>query len=201
MEYREFGRLGWQVSEIGYGMWGMGEWTGSDDSESQAALEEAVRLGCNFFDTAWAYGEGHSEKLLGALVRAHPETRLYLASKIPPKNRTWPSRRGFTLDEVFPPDHIRDYAHRSLENLGSESIDLLQFHVWEDAWATDERWQHRHGSPGHGRDHVLPAFVPPYATLPVLGGQLMLGVWQSLCLVDPNGDNPERQVRFSFLPG
>ncbi|MGA3488136.1 YjbQ family protein [Micromonosporaceae bacterium DT55] len=65
---------------------------------------------------------------------------------------------------------------------------------------TDERWQHRHGSPGHGRDHVLPAFVPPYATLPVIGGRLMLGVWQSLCLVDPNGDNPDRQVRFSFLP-
>ncbi|MGA3564093.1 YjbQ family protein [Melissospora conviva] len=65
---------------------------------------------------------------------------------------------------------------------------------------TDERWQHRHGSPGHGRDHVLPAFVPPYATLPVVGGRLMLGVWQSLCLVDPNGDNPDRQVRFSFLP-
>jgi aryl-alcohol dehydrogenase-like predicted oxidoreductase len=141
MEYREFGRLGWQVSEIGYGMWGMGEWTGSDDTESQAALEEAVRLGCNFFDTAWAYGEGHSEKLLGALVRAHPETRLYLASKIPPKNRIWPSRRGFTLDEVFPPDYIREYTEKSLENLGLERLDLMQFHVWEDAWARDDRWQ------------------------------------------------------------
>jgi secondary thiamine-phosphate synthase enzyme len=66
---------------------------------------------------------------------------------------------------------------------------------------TDERWRHRHGSPGHGRDHVLPAFVPPYASLPVLGGRIQLGTWQSICLVDTNGDNPERQVRLSFLPG
>lgn len=141
MEYRTFGRLGWQVSEVGYGMWGMGGWTGSDDDQSSESLDEAVALGCTFFDTAWGYGEGHSERLLGALLRRHPDQRLYIATKIPPKNLTWPSRRGFTLDEVFPPDHIRDYAHRSLENLGSESIDLLQFHVWEDAWATDERWQ------------------------------------------------------------
>ncbi|MEV4713255.1 secondary thiamine-phosphate synthase enzyme YjbQ [Micromonospora sp. NPDC049374] len=66
---------------------------------------------------------------------------------------------------------------------------------------TDGRWRHRHGSPGHGRDHVLPAFVAPYATLPVLGGRLALGTWQSICLVDTNGDNPTRQVRFSFLSG
>jgi aryl-alcohol dehydrogenase-like predicted oxidoreductase len=141
MRYRSFGRLGWQVSEVGYGMWGMGGWTGSDDAESLESLEEAVRLGCNFFDTAWGYGEGHSEGLLGRLVRAHPETRLYTATKIPPKNRVWPSRREFTLDEVFPPEHIREYTLRSLENLGLERMDLMQFHVWEDAWAEDERWQ------------------------------------------------------------
>jgi aryl-alcohol dehydrogenase-like predicted oxidoreductase len=141
MKYRTFGRLGWQVSEVGYGMWGMGGWTGSDDDQSLASLEEAVRLGCNFFDTAWGYGEGHSEGLLGELVRAHPETKLYTASKIPPKNRKWPSRRGSTLDEVFPPEHIREYTERSLENLGLDSMDLQQFHVWEDAWARDERWQ------------------------------------------------------------
>ena len=142
MKYRTFGRLGWPVSEVGYGMWGMGGWTGSDDDQSRAALEEAVRLGCNFFDTAWGYGKGHSEGLLGELVRAHPETRLYTASKVPPRNFTWPSRRGFTLDEVFPPEHIREYTERSLENLGLERMDLQQFHVWEDAWAHDERWQH-----------------------------------------------------------
>jgi secondary thiamine-phosphate synthase enzyme len=81
---------------------------------------------------------------------------------------------------------------------GSEQ-DLLR--AMDDLLPTDGRWRHRHGSPGHGRDHVLPAFVPPYATLPVLTGQIMLGTWQSLCLVDPNGDNPTRQVRFSFLAG
>ena len=141
MHYRRFGRLGWQVSEIGYGMWGMAGWTGSDDDRSLDALHEAVRLGCNFFDTAWGYGEGHSERLLGELVRAHPDARLYTASKIPPKNRQWPSRRGMTLDEVFPPDHIREYAERTLANLGLPRVDLLQFHVWEDAWARDDRWQ------------------------------------------------------------
>lgn len=141
MEYRPFGRLGWQVSEIGYGMWGMGGWTGSDDAESMEALERAVELGCNFFDTALGYGEGHSESLLGQLVRNHPDKKLYTASKIPPKNRQWPSRRGVPLDDVFPPDYIVELTKRSLENLGLDSLDLMQFHVWEDAWAKDERWQ------------------------------------------------------------
>jgi secondary thiamine-phosphate synthase enzyme len=65
----------------------------------------------------------------------------------------------------------------------------------------DDRWQHRHGSPGHGRDHVLPAFIAPHATIPVLGGALALGTWQSVCLVDTNGDNTSRQVRLSYLAG
>jgi aryl-alcohol dehydrogenase-like predicted oxidoreductase len=141
MQYRTFGRTGWQVSEIGYGMWGMGgvQWTGSDDQESLASLERAVELGCNFFDTAYAYNDGHSETLLGQLVRRHPEQKLYTATKIPPKTRKWPSRHP--LEEVFPPEYIREYVHKSLENLGLDSIDLMQFHVWEDAWAHDERWQ------------------------------------------------------------
>lgn len=141
MKYRNFGRTQWSVSEIGYGMWGMGGWTGSDDNESLASIERAVALGCNFFDTAWGYGAGHSEGLLGQVVRNHPERKLYVATKLPPKNFTWPSRRGFKLDDCFPPDHIREYAHKCLENLGLPKIDLLQFHVWEDAWALDERWQ------------------------------------------------------------
>lgn len=141
MRYRTFGRTGWSVSEIGYGMWGMAGWVDSNDDESMASLHRSVELGCTFFDTAWGYGEGHSERLLGRLVKAHPDRRLYVATKIPPKNFTWPSRRGFTLDDCFPPDHIREYAEKSLANLDLPRIDLLQFHVWEDAWATDDRWQ------------------------------------------------------------
>jgi aryl-alcohol dehydrogenase-like predicted oxidoreductase len=141
MHYRTLGRTGWSVSDVGYGMWGMGSWTGSDDDQSMQALHRAVGLGCNFFDTAWAYGEGHSERLLGRLARAYPDRKLYVATKIPPKNRKWPSRPQYTLDETFPPDYIREYAERSLKNLGLDSLDLIQFHVWEDSWAQDERWQ------------------------------------------------------------
>ncbi|MEA2174936.1 MAG: hypothetical protein QOD00_2528 [Blastocatellia bacterium] len=143
MRHRRFGRTGWEVSEIGYGMWGMGGWSGSDDEESMRALQSAVDLGCNFFDTAWGYGEGHSEALLGQLVRANPERRLYTATKIPPKNFKWPSRREFTLDDCFPPEHIEEYVHRSLTNAGLESFDLVQFHVWEDGWTDDARWSNK----------------------------------------------------------
>ena len=141
MRQRTFGRTGWQVGEIGYGMWGMAGWTGSEDAESLASLQLAVDQGVNFFDTAWGYGEGHSERLLGQIVQRNEGRRLYTATKIPPKNRQWPSRRGAPLDEVFPAAYIREYAHRSLENLGLSGVDLLQFHVWEDDWADDERWQ------------------------------------------------------------
>lgn len=141
MQYRTFGRTGWSVSEVGYGMWGMGSWSGSDDAESMHSLELAVELGCNFFDTAHAYGEGRSERLLGRLVQAHPEKKLYVATKIPPKNRIWPSQRGFKLEDVFPADYIREMTEKSLANLGVATIDLIQFHTWEDAWAIDPRWQ------------------------------------------------------------
>lgn len=143
MKYRKFGRTGWMVSEIGYGMWGMGGWTGSDDEESMRSLQHAVELGCNFFDTAWGYGEGHSEGLLGQLVRANPDKKLYTATKIPPQNFKWPSQRGFTLDDCFPPAHIEDYVHRSLKNSGLPGFDLMQFHVWEDSWVADDRWANK----------------------------------------------------------
>lgn len=141
MRYRRFGRTGWQVSEVGYGMWGMAGWTGSDDEQSLEALRASVEQGVNFFDTAWAYGAGRSEKLLGQLVRACPGKRLYTATKIPPKNSQWPARADYTLDETFPRDHIRSYTESSLKNLGLDSVDLQQFHVWSDNWAADERWQ------------------------------------------------------------
>jgi aryl-alcohol dehydrogenase-like predicted oxidoreductase len=140
MKTRRFGRLGWSVSEIGYGMWGMAGWTGADDEETRRALQRAVDLGCNFFDTAFGYGEGKSERLLGELVRANPERRLYTATKIPPKNRIWPSAREHTLDDTYPPDHVEAYLSRSLENLGLARVDLIQFHTWQDAWLADPRW-------------------------------------------------------------
>lgn len=139
MKYRRFGRTGWQVSEVGYGMWGMGSWSGSDDAESLMALQHALDLGCNFYDTAWAYGQGHSEGLLGQLIRANPGRHLYSATKIPPKNSKWPSRREFSVDDCFPPDHIERQVHSSLQNAGIESFDLMQFHTWEDAWIRDPR--------------------------------------------------------------
>jgi aryl-alcohol dehydrogenase-like predicted oxidoreductase len=141
MRYREFRRTGWQVSEVGYGMWGIAGWTGSDDDESQASLDRAIELGCNFFDTAWAYGEGHSERLLGAALLRHRDRHLYVATKIPPKNGKWPARSAYALDEVFPADHIREYTEKSLKNLGVSTVDLQQFHVWTDGWASDGRWQ------------------------------------------------------------
>lgn len=141
MQYRTFGRMSWQVSDVGYGMWGIGDWTGSNDDESLASLERAVQLGCNFFDTAWAYGEGRSEKLLGKLVSLHPDRQIHTATKIPPKNLKWPARSEDSIDEVFPEDHIRKYVERSLENLKVNTIDLIQFHVWSDMWADDPDWQ------------------------------------------------------------
>jgi aryl-alcohol dehydrogenase-like predicted oxidoreductase len=141
MEYRRFGKTGWNVSEVGYGMWGLAGWTGSDDRETEASLRRAVELGCNFFDTAWGYGEGRSEQILGRLIREYPDKKLYAATKIPPKNRKWPSRSHFTLDEVFPAEYIVEYTEKSLRNLGVERIDLMQFHVWEDAWSDRDEWK------------------------------------------------------------
>jgi len=140
MKYRRFGRTDWQVSEVGYGMWGMGSWTGSDDQQSLRSLERAVELGCNFFDTAWAYGEGRSEKLLGRIVKAHSGKKLYTATKVPPKNFKWPSKREYKLDDCFPPEHIHEYVLKSLKNSGLDSFDLMQLHTWEDLWLEDDRW-------------------------------------------------------------
>lgn len=139
MNYRRFGRTNWQVSEIGYGMWGMAGWTGSEDRESLASLQRAVDLGCNFFDTAWAYGSGHSEELLGKIVKSNARKKLYVATKIPPKNLRWPARKGYTLDDSYPPEHIAKYTDLSLKNLGLERMDLMQIHTWDDAWLDDER--------------------------------------------------------------
>jgi aryl-alcohol dehydrogenase-like predicted oxidoreductase len=141
MKYRRFGKTDWQVSEIGYGMWGLAGWTGSEKDEVTRALDRSVELGCNFFDTAWGYGAGLSEEILGALIRKHPSKKLYHATKIPPKNFKWPSRPEFTINECFPASHIVEYTEKSLKNLGVERIDLQQFHVWEDHWHDRDEWK------------------------------------------------------------
>ncbi len=141
MQKRRFGRTGWEISEVGYGMWGLAGWTGSDRKETDDSLNLAVESGVNFFDTAWGYGEGLSERILGELIKRYPDRKLYAATKIPPKNRQWPSRPEFALKDVFPADYIVEYTEKSLQNLGTEQIDLLQFHVWEDAWAEEDEWK------------------------------------------------------------
>jgi len=141
MKTRRFGRLGWQVSEIGYGMWGMGGWTGSDDAESHRSLDRAVELGCNFFDTAFAYGMGRSEKILGEMLARHTGRKLYIATKVPPKNWKWPGRAETPIADVFPADYIRELTEKSLANIGTDSLDLQQLHVWSDAWVADEGWK------------------------------------------------------------
>jgi aryl-alcohol dehydrogenase-like predicted oxidoreductase len=151
MRYRQFGRLGWQVSDIGYGMWGMGGWSGSEDNESLTALDRSVALGCNFFDTAYAYGDGRSEKLLGETLKRHASAdggagaragkRLYVATKVPPKNRVWPGRASTPISQVFPYDYIVEMTEKSLSNLGTERLDLQQLHVWSDAWVDDDGWK------------------------------------------------------------
>ncbi|PQA58450.1 aldo/keto reductase [Siphonobacter curvatus] len=141
MNYRRFGRTDWKVSEMGYGMWGLAGWTGSDIEEVNRSLDRSVELGCNFFDTAWGYGAGKSEEILGELLKRNPEKRLYAATKIPPKNFKWPSKPDYTLSECFPAEHIIEYTEKSLKNLKVEQIDLQQFHVWEDAWADQDDWK------------------------------------------------------------
>ena len=141
MHTRRFGRLGWQVSEVGYGLWGMGGWSGSDDEQSMASLDYAIEQGCTFFDTALAYGDGKSEQLLAPVLKRHAAKPLVVATKIPPKNRQWPARPDYKLDDVFPADYIREATEISLKNLDVPTIDLQQFHVWTDEWAGDERWQ------------------------------------------------------------
>lgn len=140
MNYRTFGKTSWSVSEVGYGMWGMASWTGSDDEQSLASLQLSVDEGCNFFDTAWAYGAGHSETLLGRLIKDNPDKKIFIATKVPPKNQGWPSLPEYTLEDCYPPDHIEEYVHKSLENLGVEKIDLIQLHTWDDSWFSDDRW-------------------------------------------------------------
>jgi len=137
MKYRKLGRTGFDVSEIGHGLWGMSGWSGSEDRQSLESLQLSVDLGCTFFDTAWAYGEGHSDELIGKILKQNPGKRLYVASKVPPKNRKWPASPDYQYADVFPGKHVIEHAEKIRKALGVERIDLLQFHVWDDSWSDE----------------------------------------------------------------
>jgi aryl-alcohol dehydrogenase-like predicted oxidoreductase len=141
VRYRKFGRTNLQVSEIGHGLWGMSGWTGSDDRQSLETLQTSLEMGCNFFDSAWAYGDGNSDRLLGKLIKNNPQANIIAASKIPPKNLKWPASPDDKLSQVFPRQHILDYTERIVEGVGTGCLDLLQFHVWDDSWADDDEWK------------------------------------------------------------
>ncbi len=142
MNYRKLGRTGLDVSEIGYGAWGIGgkQWLGGDDDTSLRALRRAIELGLNFIDTALAYNEGHSESLVGKVAR-EAECKIHIATKIPPKNRIWPAAPGVGIEEVFPYAYVIDSTETSLKNLGLEQIDLQQFHVWNPIWFFSDDWR------------------------------------------------------------
>jgi aryl-alcohol dehydrogenase-like predicted oxidoreductase len=137
MKYRTLGRTGFEVSDIGHGLWGMSGWSEADDEQSRQAIQLAIDLGCNFFDTAWAYGNGKSDGLLGNALEQNKGKRIYAASKIPPKNLQWPASPKYKYADVFPADHVFKYAEKIREKLRVDTIDVLQYHVWDDSW-TDE---------------------------------------------------------------
>ena len=142
MNYRRIGKTGLSVSEVGYGAWGIGKsgWIGASDDESLKALHRAIDLGLNFIDTALGYGDGHSERLVGQLTKERSET-IYVATKIPPKNGQFPAQRGVSIAETFPAEHVIACTDASLRNLGLETIDVQQFHVWSDEWVNHGDWQ------------------------------------------------------------
>ena len=142
MQYRTLGKTGIQVSEIGFGAWGIGGemWKGADDAESLRALHTAADLGLTFIDTALAYGRGHSERLVGKFLKER-KASITVATKIPPKNSRWPARPGTPLAEAFPADYIVSCTEQSLKNLDLDTIDIQQLHVWDDSWAALDGWK------------------------------------------------------------
>ncbi len=140
MKYSKLGRSGFEVSNVAYGLWGMSGWSGSDDQQSLDSLQLAVDSGCNFFDTAWAYGNGKSDGLLGEIISRN-QKRLYAASKIPPANDKWPARPEYKYQDVFSQQHVLKYADQIRKKLRTDAIDVLQFHVWDDSWTSDPEFR------------------------------------------------------------
>ena len=140
MNKRALGNTGYRVSEIGFGAWGIGGemWRGVDDSEGRKALREAVEQGITFFDTALAYGAGHSERVIGEELKHEIRSgHATVATKIPPLNRQWPAKSSYKLGEVFPAKYIASSTEQSLKNLRMEALPLQQLHVWNDVWLSD----------------------------------------------------------------
>lgn len=143
MKLRKLGRTDFDVSDIALGLWGMGGWPDSNDQESRSSLRLSAELGCNFYDSAWAYGEGKADGLLGELLaqpagRSNGHKRLYAASKVAPRNRKWPASSRYAYDDVFPASYVLEQADRIRRKLDTGTIDLLQFHVWDDSWADNK---------------------------------------------------------------
>ncbi len=137
MKYRTFGKLGWQISEIGFGAWALGGtgWGGQRDEDSLATLKRALDLGCNFIDTAQGYGDGRSERVIGKFLKEHKGDRIYVATKIPPKSPgRWPPSPYEQIEERFPEKYLRESVETSLRNLQTDCVDLLQLHTWTRAW-------------------------------------------------------------------
>lgn len=142
MHYRKLGKTGFEIGDIGYGAWGIGGtmWLGSKDDEALAALRTAIDMGLNFIDTALVYGNGHSEKLVGQVVREAGK-KIFVATKVPPKNLLWPAQPGIPIAEAFPKHYIVESTDRSLKNLGLDQVDLQQLHVWNPEWVESDDWQ------------------------------------------------------------
>lgn len=141
MRLRTLGRTGLKVSEIGHGLWGMGDWTDAEAQQSADALDLSAKLGCNFYDSAWAYGDGKSDHLLGEALSRNSSLNIIAATKVPPMNLEWPAKPEYRYQDVFPQAHVLEFAKRSLTALKRPNIDLLQFHVWDDSWANEAEFQ------------------------------------------------------------
>ena len=140
MHYRLLGKTGLRVSEIGFGAWGIGGgWGVRDDQQAAASLRSALDRGVNFFDTALAYGEGHSERLIAEVVGESREPAI-IATKVPPKNHEWPARYDVSVAEAFPKKWVIRCTERSLKNLRTDCIDLQQLHVWSPRWLAETEW-------------------------------------------------------------
>lgn len=144
MNNRVLGTTGYEISEIGFGSWGLGgdDWRGVQDADARAAIAEAIRQGVNFFDTALAYGDGHSERMIARVLREEEaRSRVVVATKIPPLNYEWPGDGAKAIGEIFPPQHILACVEKSCQHLEVDALQIEQLHVWHDAWLANPEWE------------------------------------------------------------